>query len=511
MESRKKAVVIGGGIGGLGLAALLGKAGYEVTVLEKNTQLGGRMRVYEEGGFRFDMGPSWYLMPDIFEQYFSLLDEKVTDHLELKRLSPSYRIIFKDSPTGLVDIYSDLDKDAATFERLEPGSSKRMDEYLARAKRNYDISKAHFIYKNYNSIFDFFTLRMAIEGQKLSVFTPMHRYVSKFFKSDEMQKIMEYTLVFLGSSPYNTPALYSLMTYIDFGMGVFYPMGGMHKIIEALVNIGKKHGVSYVTDAAVGEIRTVKGRAVSVVLESGQEFLADVVISNADIHHTETKLLRNELDRTYPEAYWQKRTLAPSAFILYLGLKKKVPAFQHHNLLFSKDWKKNFGEIFDTPQWPTDPSLYICTPSVTDPSVAPADKENVFILVPIAPGLSYDEASLNAFGDKILQTMAREFNVPDLKEIIEVKKTFCSKDFESAYNSYQGTALGLAHTLFQTAIFRPNTVSQKVSNLYYVGGNTNPGIGMPMCLISAQLVYKRLTGDTSDGPLKHLNGPRAVK
>jgi phytoene desaturase len=504
MESGKTVIIIGGGIGGLSLAAMLGKKGFSVTVLEKNEMLGGRASTFQADGFTFDMGPSWYLMPDVFQHYFELMGEKVEDYLELQRLTPSYRIFFKDSPAGRIDMFADREKDGETFEKLEPGSSKKFDEYLARAKSNYEISKASFMYKNYDGIFDFLTLRMAIQGSKLSVFSTMNSYVGKFFKTPTMQKIMQYTLVFLGSSPYNTPALYSIMTYIDFGMGVFYPKGGIYKIIEALVKIGKKNGVNYQTNVSVEEILTENGRATGVRLSSGEIIDADVIVSNADIHHTETKLLKKDVDREYPESYWQKKTLSPSAFIMYLGFKDKVPSLTHHNLLFSKDWHKNFAEIFDNPKWPTDPSLYICAPSVTDPSVAPEGKENLFVLVPMAPGIEYTEEELQNYGEKILDLMERELDIPNIRERIEYKRYFCGKDFASRYNSYKGSALGLAHTLRQTAIFRPNTISKKVKNLYYVGANTNPGIGMPICLISAELVYKRLIGDKTDGPLAQL-------
>ncbi len=504
MESGKTVIVIGGGIGGLSLAAMLGKKGFHVTLLEKNEMLGGRAGLFKANGFTFDMGPSWYLMPDVFEHYFDLMGEKIEDHLALKRLTPSYRIFFKDSPAGMINMYADREKDGETFEKLEPGSSVKFDEYLRRAKLNYEISKESFMYKNYDSIFDFLTLRVAIQGTKLSVFSTMDRFVRRFFKTETMQKIMQYTLVFLGSSPYNTPALYSIMTYIDFGMGVFYPTGGIYKIIESLVKIGEKNGVHYRTSSPVAEILTENGKAIGVRLESGEILSADIIVSNADIHHTETKLLKKEEDREHPESVWEKKTLSPSAFIMYLGFKDRVPSLTHHNLLFSRDWHKNFGEIFDHPQWPTDPSLYVCAPSVTDPSVAPEGKENLFVLVPMAPGIEYTEDEMNAYGEKILDLMQTELSIPNIRERIEFKRYFCGKDFKERYNSYKGSALGLAHTLMQTAIFRPNTISKKVKNLYYVGANTNPGIGMPICLISAELVYKRLIGDKSDGPLKSL-------
>lgn len=498
----KKVVIIGSGFGGLGTACLLAKAGADVTVLEKNDQFGGRAGIFEANGYRFDMGPSWYLMPDVFEQFFSLMGEDVHDHLDLKQLGPSYRIFFKDTDK-VVDIHSDLEKDGPTIDALEPGASDRLKDYLRRAEFQYETARDRFMYKNYDTIFDFFTWEIMTEGRKLSVFSNMQKYVERFFSSDEMQKIVQYPLVFLGSSPYNTPALYNIMSHIDFNMGVYYPQGGIYEIIRALVAIAKKHGAKFESSAEVQEIIVNDGKTTGVKLADGRKIAADIVVSNADIHHTEMELL-GEGSRTYKKKYWEKRTLSPSAFILYLGVDGKIPSLTHHNLVFSKDWKKNFGEIFDNPTWPDDPSFYVCAPSVTDPSVAPEGKENLFVLVPIAPGLEYDDDFIASYKEKVLKIMEEEMDIPNLLKRIEYERVFCVKDFEERYNSFQGSALGLAHTFMQTAIFRPDTKSKKVDGLYYVGGNTNPGIGMPICLISAQLVYKRLTGDKSSGPLQEL-------
>lgn len=500
----KSAIIIGSGFGGLGAAAILGKAGYQVTVLEKNDQIGGRAGLLqvetEAGGFRFDMGPSWYLMPDVFQHFFEILGEDVDDHLDLKKLGPSYRIFYKDT-FRKVDIYSDLKRDIPTIEQIEPGAGQALQRYLDQAAYQYDIAKDRFMYKNYDSIRDFFTKEMAVEGRKLSVLSNMNRYVSKYFQTDAMQKIMQYPLVFLGSSPYNTPAIYNIMSHIDFNMGVYYPQGGIYEIVKALQTIGEKHGANFQTSSQVTKIIVEDDRAAGVLLADGSELRADIVISDADIHHTEQDLLAKPY-RTKSERYWKSRTLAPSALIMYLGVKGEIPSLTHHNLLFSKDWRKNFSEIFDKPKWPTDPSLYICNPSKTDPSVAPAGHENLFVLVPIAPGLDYDDAKLEEYADRVLETIEKEMRLPDLRDNIVYKKLFSVKDFASRYNSYQGTALGLAHTLRQTAVFRPNNISKKVHGLYYVGANTNPGIGMPVCLISAELMYKRLINDTSAGPLK---------
>jgi phytoene desaturase len=367
----------------------------------------------------------------------------------------------------------------------------------------YEIAIKSFMYKNYDSIFDFFNKQVMIDGSKLSIFQKMHKYVSRFFKTDVIQKIMQYQLVFLGSSPYNTPALYNIMSHIDFNMGVYYPQGGIYKIIEALETIARKNGVTITTDSPVEQILIENKKATGVKLADGTIHTADMVISNADMTHTEMNLLPKEA-RTYSQKYWDSRVLAPSAFILYIGLKDTVPSLSHHNLIFSKDWKKNFAQIFDNPEFPDDPSIYVCCPSKTDPSVAPAGKENIFVLVPIASKLSYTESELAAYQEKILSLMEKEMNIPNIRERIEYIRNYCVEDFKKDYNALGGTALGLAHTIMQTAVLRPNNVSKKIKNLYYVGAGTNPGIGMPICLISAEMVYKRIAGLKTPSPLENL-------
>ncbi len=498
----KKLIVIGGGIGGLAFAALAGKIGYDVTLLEKNDKLGGVANQFEAEGFTFDMGPSWYLMPDVFQNYFELLGEKVEDYLDLTQLDPSYRIFFQGKGRSL-DFYSDLERDLPTFEMLEPGSGPKLKEYLEKSKYQYEIALGGFMYKNYDNITDFLNKQVATEGRELEVFAKMSDYVAKYFTTDEVQKVMQYTLVFLGSSPYNTPALYNIMSHIDFNMGVFYPQGGIHQIPLALKQIGEKNGVKYRTNVNVKAINTKRGPKVKgVTLENGEVLEADIVVSNAPVHHTESLLPKPYRDHS--QKYWDKRTLAPSALIMYLGVKGKVDSLTHHNLLFSTDWKKNFGEIFDTPQWPSEPSLYICAPSKTDPTVAPEGDENLFILVPIPPRMDYTDAELESQADRMLGIIEKEMLIPDLRERIIYKRVFSSKDFTQHYNKLGGTALGLAHTISQTAILRPNNQSKKVENLLYVGGDTNPGIGMPIQLISAELALKRLIGDKTSGHLKEI-------
>ena len=496
-----KAAIIGGGIGGLATACLLGKKGYRVQLFEKNEKVGGVCNQFQANGFTFDMGPSWYLMPDVWQNFFDLVGERVEDHLDLIKLSPSYRIFFKGAQK--MDMFSDVERDLPTFERLEPGSGEKLKEYLRLSEHQYKIALGSFMYKNNDTVLDFLNKQTAVEGRKLEVFSKMSDYVEKFFHSDEVQKIMEYQLVFLGSSPYNTPALYNIMSHIDFSMGVYYPRGGIYEIARALERIARKNGVEIFTDAPAARILTGVRRARGVRLEDGREFGAELVIANANVQHVESKLL-SAPHRSHSERYWKTRTLAPSAFILYLGIKGKVPSLTHHNLLFARDWKKNFAEIFDDAQWPTDPSLYVCAPSVSDSSVAPEGHENLFVLVPTAPGLSATEEELEKYVQKTLDTLEDSLGIENIRDRIVYRRLFWGKDFSERYNNYRGTALGLAHTMMQTAILRPNNVSRKLKNLFFVGANTNPGIGMPICLISAELAYKRIIGDKSSGHLHSL-------
>ena len=497
----KNVVIIGGGIGGLGAAGLFARKGYDVTLLEKNENLGGRANIFEANGFRFDMGPSWYLAPDIFEHYFNLVGERVEDHLDLVKLSPSYRIFFRNG--GTLDIQSDIEKDAATFDGVERGAGDKLRAYLKQSEYQYGVATEHFMFKNYDTVFDFLNRRVMTEGQKLSVFSTMHKFVSRFFQSPQLRQVMEYTMVFLGTSPYEAPALYNLMSHMDFNQGVFYPRGGFYELIKALAAIAEKNGAELRTNSPVEKIIVRDGKAAGVRLLSGEEMDADIVISNADLWFTETKLLANG-STSLNEKYWKKRVMAPSAFILYLGVKEKLSSLVHHNLLFSEDWRKNFDDIYKDPCLPSGPSLYVCAPSVTDDSVSPAGKENLFVLVPIASGLEIGEEEKQRYADHVLALMEKEMDLPGLREKIEFQRIYTVSDFGHDYNSFRGSALGLAHTLMQTAIFRPKNYSKKVKNLYYTGAGTNPGIGTQICLISAELAYKRVHGIKSAGPLASL-------
>jgi len=508
MENKlnKSVVIIGAGLASLASAALLGKRGYTVTVYDKNEMVGGRAslmtRDSSKGTFIFDKGPSWYMMPDVFEDFFSVLGENIHDYLTLSRLSPSYRI-FQEGDKPTYDFFSDIEKNKKTFESLESGSGAVLDAFLKQTKRQYDIAKNEFMYKNADSFFDFFNKRVATLGRELPLLEKQSSIINKLFKNDLLRKVMQYQTVLLGTSPYDTPGIYTLMNYVDFGLGVWYPQGGIYEIPKALAKISQKYDVTFKMNSNVKKIIIKDGVAKGIVLEGGEEHFADIVISNADYEHTEMNLMEDKY-RTHTAKWWDKRTLAPSAFILYLGVDGVIPSLSHHNLFFPDLWKENFDSIFKKPAWPNRPAFYICAPSKSDIRVAPAGTENLFILVPIASGLDTSLVGKEEYAEKILKMVEEECAIPDLRKRILVKEIYSVEDFKKDYNAFKGTALGLAHTLSQTSFMRPNNISKKVKNLYFTGAGTNPGIGMPICLISAELVYKRIEGITDPAPLKNL-------
>tara|TARA_B100001093_G_scaffold317845_1_gene303236 strand:- start:559 stop:2091 length:1533 start_codon:yes stop_codon:yes gene_type:complete len=497
---KTKVIVIGAGAGGLSTAILLAKKGYDVTVVEKNASFGGRGDVFSAKGFQFDMGPSWYLMPDIFEHFFSLVGENISDYLDLKRLDPSYKIWFEEHPKP-VEMTSDLERDSKIFESFEPGVMKKINIYLKEAAAKYNISKQTFIYKPFNSVFDFIDKRTIFLWTKFSVISSFHKHIASFVKHPLLRKILQYPLVFLGTSPYKAPAVYSLMNHIDFEMGVFYPMGGMTKVFKAFYDIAKKNGVKFIFNTPVNKILVENKKAIGVSTTKGKH-MADIVVSNADYQFTEMQLL-DKKHRQFSEKYWSSRTMAPSGFILYLGIKKQFKELVHHNLFFAKQWKESFEAIFKGQKLPQSPSYYICAPSKTDPSVAPKGCENLFVLVPTATNLTLDEKTIKNYRDKIIKHITVTMKTKGLEENIVFERIFTGHDFSSIYNAYKGTALGLAQNLTQTAVFRPKTKSVKLNNLYFTGANTNPGIGVPMCLISSQIVYKRIHGITHGRPLSN--------
>ncbi|SDM60825.1 phytoene desaturase [Halogranum gelatinilyticum] len=477
----KSVVVVGSGFGGLSTACYLAQAGADVTVLEKNEQLGGRASRLERDGFRFDMGPSWYLMPDVFEHFFADFGKHPSEYYGLTRLDPHYRIFFKDGDR--VDMVQDLDENRKTFEAYEPGAADAFDDYLVKSKRNYQIGMDHFVYTDRPKLTDYIDTDVMRHAWGLSLVGSMQRHVEQYFDHPKLQQIMQYTLVFLGGAPTNTPALYNLMSHVDFNLGVYYPEGGLGAVVDGMVDLAEELGVTFHTDAEVQQIRGRRGGF--VVRTDEEEYLADLVVSDADYAHTEQELLPPE-KRQYSADYWDSRTYAPSAFLLYLGVEGDVEELEHHTLVLPTDWDDHFDRIFENPEWPDDPAYYLCVPSKTDDTVAPEGHSNLFALVPIAAGLEDTPEIRQEYRDLVLDDIAENTGV-DLRDRIVLEESFCVNDFADRYNSEQGTALGLAHTLTQTALLRPPHVSQTVDGLYFTGSFTTPGIGVPMCLISGRL------------------------
>lgn len=492
----KRVVIIGGGIGGIAAGALLAKAGMQVTVFEKNDELGGRAAVLRTKGFTFDLGPSWYLMPDVFERFFAELGKKTKDLLQLQKLTPQYRVFFSDNT--VYDVPRQPKKVAQLFEQIEPGAGQAFGRYLKASEIKYRLALDHVLYKNVNHSWNLLSLELLKHGLQLHPFQSMDQYVKSFFHSEKLQQIIQYTLVFLGGSPKNMPALYSLMTHVDFKLGVFYPTGGFNRVVATLLNLASEAGVTFRTNAPVTKILVdAEKRACGVVLKNGEKIEADFVIGNADYHHVES-LLPDDRLRTRSEASWKKAVMAPSAFLLFLGVKGTLPELAHHNLIFAKNWQDHFSEIFDRPAWPKVPSLYINRPTATDRSVAPKGHENLMVLVPIAAGLRGDtEKQRKTYTQHIISLIEKQLNIT-LRDRIVFQKVMSITDFTHRYNSYQGNALGgQANTLWQTGPWRPPNQSKKVKHLFFVGAGTVPGIGVSTALISATLVRDRIIGLSS--------------
>ena len=508
----KSAVVIGGGIAGLATAGLLAKSGMSVKLFESRDSLGGRGYLWEKDGFRFDMGPSWYLMPDAFEQWFKLMGTTAAEQLDLVRLSPAYQT--RNEGLGdRIPMPEDLEGIKQMFEEIEPGAAVALQRYLDSAEEAYELSIKHFLYTNFQDLRSFTNPQVLSRlGRFLKLLTTsLYDFSGKYVKDERLNRMLNFPAVFLGASPYDTPSMYHLMTHVDMNQGVFYPQGGMHTIFQSIARLAQEAGVEIHTSSPVSKILAENGKAVGVLVGQS-EIHADVVVATADLQHVETKLLDRE-NQTYPQSWWDKKVPGPSALLLYLGVKGKIDELDHHTLLYTADWKNNFAEVFHKADGkrkvPQPASLYICNPSKTDPSVAPEDHENIFVLVPTAAdpsigkgGIDGDgDPELEAEADRIIEQIASWCNIPDLKDRIVVRRTVGPQDFVDEFNAWSGTALGMAHTLFQSAFFRPKNKSKKLENLYYAGQNTLPGIGLPMCLIGAELVYKHLTEDRSSGPI----------
>lgn len=487
MGSARKAIVIGSGFAGLSASSFMTKSGWEVTLIEKHDTPGGRARQLKENGFVFDMGPSFYWMPDVFEKYFASFGKKVSDYYQLTRLSPSYRIYWND---GFTDIPSDYEELKKVFESIEPGSSLKLDRYLKEAAYKYDAGINRLVYKPGQSITEFMDWQTISGVVKLDVFTSIKKHISKYFRHPKLRQIMEFPVLFLGALPEDTPALYSLMNYADIHGGTWYPEKGMYSVVQGMFRLAEETGVKFHFNENVKEISIEKGSARKVVTDKNV-YEADIVISSADYHFTETSLLSPQY-KTYSDTYWSKRLMAPSCLLYYVGLNKKLKNVIHHSLFFDVSFEQHGKEIYGTPGWPTDPLFYVSVPSVSDTTSAPENGDALVFLIPVAAGLEGDTEELRErYFNKIAERMERHTGEP-FRENIVYKRSYAVSDFVHDYNSFKGNAYGLANTLRQTAIFRPSCRSKKVKNLFYTGQLTVPGPGVPPSLISGEVVAKEV-------------------
>lgn len=481
----KKITILGSGFSSLAAASYLAQAGHEVHVYEKNSSLGGRARQYKRDGFTFDMGPSWYWMPDVFDRFFADFNKKTSDFYELEKLNPAYRVYFGENDSVLIE--DSLEKIKKTFEAIEPGSSQKLQEFIDDAADHYEVAIKDLVYRPGVSPLELVT--PATIKRIGSFFSTISKDVRKAFKNPKLIEILEFPVLFLGAKPSDTPSFYSFMNYADFGIGTFHPQKGMHAVIEGMVQLAKDLGVHLNTDSPIERILTENKKAIGVQINS-EKIISDVVLSGADYHHTETLL--PEALRQYSESYWDQKTFAPSSLLFYVGFDKKLERVNHHTLFFDTDFEKHAVEIYDKPKWPEAPLFYANFPSITDASMAPEGKEAGFFLIPLAPGIEDSEA-LRAQYFEIIMNRLEKLTGQSVKKNIIFKESFCVKDFVEQYNSYKGNAYGLANTLLQTAFLRPKLKSKKVDNLYFTGQLTVPGPGVPPALISGKLVAGLIT------------------
>ena len=482
MKNKKNICVVGSGFSGISSATYLANQGHNVFVLEKNSKLGGRARQFSSKGFTFDMGPSWYWMPDVFEKYFKDFDKNINEYLKLKRLDPSYRVFFEDE---VIDIPANYESLKELLESMEEGSGEKLDQFLNQAEKKYKVGIENLVYKPGLSVKEFINKETLSGVLQLDVFQNMYKHIRKFFKNEKIIKLLEFPILFLGATPKNTPALYSLMNYADIKLGTWYPEGGMHKIVEAMVNLAEEKGVKFYTNEEVKKLSYLNGE-VSHVITTKKTYDADYVICSGDYHHFDQNIL-DEKFRNYSESYWDKRVLAPSSLLFYIGLDKKLKNVLHHCLFFDKDFEKHAEEIYSTPRWPSEPLFYASFTSKSDDTVAPKGNENMFLLMPTAPDLEDNKIIRERYFDLIISRLEK-LTKQKIKDHIVYKKSYAIKDFKKDYHSFKGNAYGLANTLFQTAILKPSLRNKKLKNLFFCGQLTVPGPGVPPSLISGNVV-----------------------
>lgn len=479
-------VVIGAGFSGLSAACVLAHAGMDVIVVERHEVPGGRARSFTAKGFLFDMGPSWYWMPDVFEKFFQRFDKHPSDYYDLKRLDPSYQVMY---PNGVHhDVPADMQELRHLFESLEAGSAVVLDRFLLEAREKYQAAMHDMVYRPGLALRELFDMRLVKQLFRMDLFKSMRRLAHGNFKSAELRQLIEFPVLFLGATPQDTPALYSLMNYADMCLGTWYPMGGMYQVVKGLEQLARTLGVQFQYNSEVGDLE-VNDEGIEALHVNGGRMACDYVVAAGDYHHFEHSLLPVE-KRRYPPKYWKSRTFAPSCLIYYLGVNRKVNGLRHHNLFFDTDFDKHAAQIYSKPEWPSAPQFYVCCPSKTDPSVAPAGMENLFVLIPVATGLSDSQEVRLHYFDYVISRMKRYCDL-DVASII-YRRSYAHSDFSSDYFAFGGNAYGLANTLSQTAHLKPSIINKKVPNLFYTGQLTVPGPGVPPALISGQLAATEL-------------------
>ena len=482
-----KIAIIGSGFSGISAAAYAAKEGNEVHVFEKHHQPGGRARQFcTQQGYVFDMGPSWYWMPDIMENFFSDFGYKTFDFFKLISLNPQFEMVFSHEKIAIPEKYDDL---KTLFEEIEPGSGAQLDQFMQSAKFKYEVGMKDFVTKPCHNWLEFFSLKIAKSALKLDLLTNFRSYVAKYFKNQQLRLLMEFPVIFLGASPQHIPALYSLMNYGGYALGTHYPVGGFYQLVLAMQKVAESQGAVFHFNHTVEKINTKNNKIISLTI-NGQYHEFDAVIASSDYHHTET-LLPKSL-RNYNEHYWQNRTFAPSCLIYYLGIKEKIPNLKHHTLFFEHDLDQHIDCIYGDKKWPENPLFYCCCPSVTDQGVAPKNCENLFLLMPLATGINDEQEIREQYLHQMLSRIEKLTGATDLISKIEYKKSYCISDFVADYNAYGGNAYGLANTLDQTAVLKPKIKNKKVNNLFYTGQLTVPGPGVPPSIISGKIVAKEV-------------------